>query len=216
MKDESKLTDCALKLHRNDIAYRKADVADFIVTFIMVIVAVFAFRAFMFEPVRVAGTSMVPTLQDTERMFVEKFTYWFDAPSRGDIVICKYPSTYTPGKPTDTYVKRVIGLPGETIRILDGRVEIKAPESSEFVPLNEYSYLGDMFINGDFPRTNTEQGYIVPDDCVFVMGDNRNNSTDSRDPRVNAIKITEVIGKVHGVVYPLDSIRNLEGINYDG
>lgn len=201
-----RLSDAAIKLHKNESAYKRADMQDFIMTLLIVIVGVFALRAFVFEPVKVQGESMVPTLHENERMFVEKFTYWFDNPSRGDIIICRYPDSYEARDADTTYVKRVIGLPGETIKVKDGKVFIKEAGASEFKQLNEEQYLGeDYYIVGNIEKA-------VPTDSVFVMGDNRNNSTDSR--MVGPIKLTEILGRVHGVVYPISSIRDLDGVNY--
>lgn len=217
-----KLADKAMRLHKNDRAYKTADYIDFAITVIMVITAVFAFRAFIFEPVQVSGDSMNDTLHDGERMFVEKFTYWFDNPSRGDIIICRYPESYRAthpsAKPTDTYVKRVIALPGETIRIdEEGKVYIKGTQDgAEFELLNEdYCY----FNNASEARRGYYTAYplfdtVVPDDAVFVMGDNRNSSADSRQSTVGPIKIKDIIGRVHGVVYPISQIRDLGDVNY--
>lgn len=203
---QNKFTDCAIKMHKNEKSYKRADTMDFAITLVMVIVAVFAFRAFIFEPVRVSGESMINTLQNDERMFVEKFTYWFDTPSRGDIVICKFPETYKPNDTEATYVKRVIGLPGEEIWVEDGRVHIITVEGKELTLKEDYIFCGDGGMQGKLEHTK------VPEDCVFVMGDNRNNSTDSRF--VGPIKFTMIIGRVHGVVYPFSNIRELEGVNY--
>lgn len=205
------LSERAMRLHGKEASYSRADAADFVITLILVIVAVFAFRAFIFEPVKVSGGSMEDTLFNNERMFVDKFTYWFDSPQRGDIIICHYPPTYKRGKATDTYVKRVIGLPGETITISENRVYIKSSESGEYVLLGE-SYLSPD--NLTFSPYADIREYKVPDDCVFVMGDNRENSCDSRDAAVGPIKLTAVIGRVHGVVFPFNRIRDLGAVDY--
>ena len=206
---QNKISDSAMKLHASDGSYRKTDVIDFAITLIIVFVAVFAFRAFIFEPVKVSGVSMTNTLLDGERMFVEKFTYWLDSPSRGDIVICHFPPTYKPSNPDETYVKRVVGLPGETIKVENGSVWIKAVGASDFVRLHEdYIKDGDGHIHYEMDEV------VIPDDCIFVMGDNRNNSTDSHVPVVGPIKLTYIVGRVHGVVYPFSNMRELKGVNY--
>ena len=208
----NKLTEHAMDIHKNDAPYKKADTIDFVITIVMVIIAVFAFRAFLSEPVQVSGESMTPTLLDKERMFVEKFTYWFETPQRGDIVICYYPESYREYNPTakksDTYVKRVIGLPGETVKITDGHVYVKKVGAADFEMLDETSYLGDLYINLD------RDEITVPKGSVFVMGDNRNNSMDSRYPQVGPIRISAIVGKVHGVIFPFTNIRDLDEINY--
>lgn len=205
------LTDRALKHHCNEKTYKTADTVDFIITLVLVVLAVFAFRSFIFEPIRVSGSSMESTLYNNDRMFVEKFTYWFDRPSRGDIIICYYPPTYKRGKLNDTYVKRVIGLPGETIRIENCKVYIKGTQSNaEFKPLTEkYIDPADLLFS---PYSNLE--YKIPNDCIFVMGDNRDESADSRANNIGAIKLTSVVGKVHGVIYPISHIKEINTVNY--
>lgn len=288
-KMENRITESAMKMHKNDSPYKAADYIDFAITVIMVLVAVFAFRAFIFEPVQVDGESMNQTLQDGERMFVEKFSYWFENPSRGDIVICKYPKTYKNGEAENqTFVKRVIGLPGETIKIEEGIVYIKKAGGNFYQKIDEVGYVyccgefknengDDLKIYGDtvyikkanedtyksldkanitgtvefigesgetvkiengiaYIKSRLEPEYVkideakicdkiaryfgninlmptkISDDAVFVMGDNRTNSTDSRS--VNEIKINRIIGRVHGVVFPFNAIRDLGDINY--
>ena len=207
--NQNKQTDNAMRLHKSENGYKRADTIDFVITLIMVLIAVFAFRAYVFEPVRVSGESMLETLKDGERMFVEKFTYWFDNPSRGDIVICKFPPSYKHGSENDTYVKRVIGLPGETIKVENGSVYVKKVGADDYVMLQEdYIRCGQGGIARDFAPLE------IPTDSVFVMGDNRNNSTDSRYSQVGPIKLSMIVGRVHGVVYPFNSMRNLPGVNY--
>ena len=200
------LSERAMRLHGKEASYSRADAADFVITLILVIVAVFAFRAFIFEPVKVSGGSMEDTLFNNERMFVEKFTYWFDSPQRGDIIICHYPPTYKRGKATDTYVKRVIGLPGETITISENRVYIKSSESGEYVLLEE-SYLSPDNLTRSLYADIRE--YKVPDDCVFVMGDNRNRSTDSRAESVGFVNKSDIMGKAVVRIWPFNKMGAL-------
>lgn len=190
-KSKDKLQASIIKKHRRDSAYKNADTLDFTFTIIMVILAIFVFRLFIFEPIRVAGDSMKPTLLDGERMFVEKVSYMFHEPERGDIVICYYPN-----RGNSTFVKRVVGLPGETIEILDGFVYINGEL------LDESDYWND-YINGEYGPI------VIPDDCVFVMGDNRNHSGDSREGSVGPIPLYRIVGRVHGVVWPFDGLREL-------
>ena len=132
---------------------------------VLVVAAALAFvvRTFIFEPVRVDGSSMLNTLENNEFMIATKFDYLAGDPERFDVVICDYPNT-----DDGMYrVKRVIGLPGETI-------ELKK---------------GELYVNGEFVEQNFEMTpnetdfgpFTVPEGHYFVMGDNRNNSLDSRD-----------------------------------
>lgn len=152
-------------------------ILDFILTLPLVIVLTLGIRAFIFEPVQVKGSSMYPTLQNGQHMFCEKVTYMFEEPGRYDIVICRYPGY------RENCVKRVIALPGETIEVRSGIVYVNG------APLEESFYWDGIVDGGYGPIT-------VPEDTVFVMGDNRNNSKDSRSPSVGPIPFTKVSGKV--------------------
>lgn len=120
---------------------------------------------FIVQPVKVEGTSMLPRLHDGERIFVNKLIYYgLPHLERGDIVVFWYPED-----PSKSYIKRVIGLPGETVEIREGRILINGRELEE-------DYL-DPALNR--ARVN-QQPVFVKDHYFFVMGDNRDNSSDSR------------------------------------
>ena len=151
---------------------------------VLVVAAALAFvvRTFIFEPVRVDGSSMLNTLENNEFMIATKFDYLAGDPERFDVVICDYPNT-----DDGMYrVKRVIGLPGETI-------ELKK---------------GELYVNGEFVEPNFET-FTVPEGHYFVMGDNRNNSKDSRSPMVGALERKMIKGHVRCVVFPLSKARIL-------
>lgn len=169
--------------------------ADFLVYLIVVITVALAIRTFLFEPVRVSGHSMIPTLQDKDTMFVEKISYMLHEPERGDIIICYYPGY------EESCVKRVIGLPGEKVTILSGKVYIEGKE------LDESEYWQDDILSWD-------QMFVVEEDSVFVMGDNRNGSKDSRNSSVGSIPYSKILGKVRSVLWPISSIRTFSKIEY--
>lgn len=188
---------------KHEKSYRRTATLDLLVSLLIVVIFTFAVRTFITEPTRVQGQSMQPTLMDGERLFVEKLSYLFADPERGDIVICEYPDiyydTYHAGEifTGKTCVKRVIGLPGETVEVKGGRVFIDGKE------LDESAYWNGR-IEGDYGP------YTVPENSWFVMGDNRNDSTDSRYYMVEAIPKSRIIGRVHSVVLPLDSMRSVK------
>ncbi len=111
----------------------------------------------------------------------------FTSPSRGDIIVF-----HSPGQQRTDLVKRVIGLPGETVQIVNGAVYIDDHRLDE-------PYITEPW-NGDLPRT------FIPDDYYFVLGDNRNNSEDSRSPRVGLVARSQIIGKALFRWWPLDSV----------
>jgi signal peptidase I len=119
---------------------------------------------FVVQPVRVEGTSMLPHLHDGERIFVNKFIYRFDRIERGDIVVFWYPND-----PDKSFIKRVIGLPGETVSIHEGVVHINGQ------PLDE-NYIESRYHG----RLETMAPKFVQNHYYFVMGDNRDSSNDSR------------------------------------
>ena len=153
-------------------------------------------RFFVCEPVRVKGGSMLPTLKNKEWLWVSKLDYRLHAPRRGDVVICYFPGRYMdPWKFFRQYfVKRIVGLPGETIAIEEGVVLINGE------PLNE-PYLDPSRIR----YRRTMEARTLGDDEYFVMGDNRDSSNDSR--RIGPITGDMLVGKVQHVIYPFDKIR---------
>ncbi len=118
---------------------------------------------FLYQPVKVEGTSMMPRLQDQERIFINKFVYKFEPIRRGDIVVFWYPLD-----PSKSYIKRVIGLPGETVKISGGRVFVNGR------PLAEPYVLADYLDHQNYPPI-----YVEPDH-YYVLGDHRTSSNDSR------------------------------------
>lgn len=190
-RESRQFLDASERFHKDDASYKKAENLSFFIYVILVVVFALALRLFLFEPIRVDGESMINTLQNDEQMFVEKMGYWFRAPKRGEIVIVYYPNH------TVSCVKRVIGLPGETVAVQDGAVYVNGKALDESAYWNDY-ILGDMA-----PVT-------VPENCIFVMGDNRNFSSDSRDLlSVGPIPYSRIVGRAASVVWPLDAQRAL-------
>jgi signal peptidase I len=167
---------------------------DFILYSVFVLLLALAIRAVVFEPVRVDGPSMNYTLENNDYMLVDKLGYAFSPPKRGDVVILFYPN-----QTENTYVKRVIGLPGDTVRIEQGRI-----------------YINDELINESYLSVelsgNHDGVYIVPEDEIFVMGDNRPISLDST--RVGTMKIERVIGRVRAILFPLKNIKLIKRPSY--
>lgn len=168
---------------------------DFLIYILSVIMIAFAIRTFLAEPIRVDGDSMIPTLIDGEHMFVEKVSYWYDEPKRGEIIICFYPGY------TESCVKRVIGLPGETVRVEGGKIYIDG------AALPESAYWTDTIDSAMADVT-------VGEDEIFVVGDNRNGSKDSRYESVGCIPYSKVLGRVRAVVFPIDKFRGIPEVNY--
>lgn len=169
----------------------KQEIFEWVMVFVVAAAMAFVVRTFIFEPVRVDGQSMLNTLQDNEFMIASKFDYLMGDPERFDIVICDYPNT-----DDGMYrVKRIIGLPGETLELSAGKL-----------------YINGEYVEQNFEMTENEAyfgPYTVPEGCYFVMGDNRNNSKDSRSSMVGALTRDQIKGHVRVVIYPLDRIRKI-------
>ena len=145
---------------------------------------------FLYQPVRVEGTSMMPSLDDQERIFINKFVYRIEPIQRGDIVVFRYPLD-----PQKSFIKRVIGVAGDHVRISDGRVYVNNKLLVEdYVPMayeDERSY----------PEI------IVPADSYFVLGDHRSLSNDSRD--FGSVDASYIYGKAVFGYWPVDKVGRL-------
>jgi signal peptidase I len=151
---------------------------------------------FIYQPVKVEGTSMTPTLQNDERIFINKFTYRFGLASiaQGDTVVFWYPQD-----PTKSYIKRVIGVPGDRIRVDGGQVYVNGR-------LLEEDYVPP--INRDNVSWKDGEEQIVPNDNYFVLGDHRNSSSDSRT--WGYVPRDKIYGRAVFVYWPLDKMGRLK------
>ena len=175
-------------------------VVDLVINLVAIFVFVFAIRATVLEPVRVDGESMLDTLQNNDYLFVEKVTYALSSPQVGDIVICYYPDEYyeVSNKAYRTRVKRVVAVAGDTVETKDGVLYVNGE------PVNE-PYLSAS-------RSKTERittPVTVGEGEVYVLGDNRVNSNDSRNSMVGPIPLERIIGKAHFVLLPFSHWRTV-------
>ena len=144
---------------------------------------------FVYQPVKVEGTSMMPSLEDQERIFINKFVYRFGMGEiqRGDMVVFWYPND-----PSKSYIKRVIGLPGDTVEILNGEVRVnRRPLQEDYVPQ-------------PYRDTQSYEQKTVPADQYFVLGDHRSSSNDSRN--WGPVHRRHIYGKAVFVYWPLDKL----------
>jgi len=140
--------------------------------------------------VKVEGTSMMPSLEDQERIFVNKFVYRIGSIERGDIVVFRYPRD-----PSTSFIKRVIGTAGDRVRIEDGQVFLNdRPIEEEYVP-------GDYADKRSFPEVK------VPTGTYFVLGDHRNMSKDSRD--FGPVPQSAIFGKAVFGYWPMEKMGRL-------
>lgn len=146
---------------------------------------------FLYQPVRVEGTSMLPRLEDHDRLFINKFVYHITSIERGDVVVFHYPRD-----PAKSYIKRVIALPGDKLRIDHGAVWVNGKQLLE-------AYVPDAFRDS---RSYSEM--LVPDDSYFMMGDHRSISSDSRD--FGPVERDLIYGKAVFVYWPARDVGEVK------
>ena len=216
------------------------EIMSWVWTILAALIIAFAVRSFIGEPVKVDGESMMNTLQDGEVMVVTKFEYstlylqwpWgscksgtdctctrftlFGNPKRFDVVVCRYP-----GRGDVNFVKRIIGIPGDTLKLENGYFYIKAAGETEYTRYDEV-YVDEEYRTGYLNASlqtaqlyggsvkytlNDDGSFTVPEGQYFVVGDHRNNSNDSR--MQGPINRDMIVGKVAAVVWPLNKIRSV-------
>ena len=149
----------------------------------------FLIHTFIFQPVRVEGPSMSYTLLDDEYMIVTKYDYWLGEPERFDVVICRYP-----GRGRTNFVKRLVGLPGDTVSMLNGTLYVNGEAVDEPYITNHANY--DM------------EAVTLGENEYFVLGDNRSSSNDSH--LVGTLSRDQIRGHVRLVVFPFSHFRVIE------
>jgi signal peptidase I len=145
---------------------------------------------FLYTPVRVEGNSMMPSLDDQERILINKFVYHIEPIQRGDIIVFRYPRD-----PAKSFIKRVIGIAGDHIRIDDGHV-----------------YVNEKLVAEDYvpPAYQDDRSYpevVVPPDSYFVLGDHRSLSNDSRD--FGPVASSFIYGKAVLGYWPMERVGRL-------
>jgi signal peptidase I len=155
---------------------------------LVISVAISAFIIiFLYQPVKVEGTSMMPSLEDQERIFVNKFVYRLEAIERGDVVVFRYPRD-----PSKSYIKRVIGMAGDHIRIDGGQVYVNGKA------------LDESYVPAEYVDTRSYDDQIVPPNSYFVLGDHRSMSNDSRD--FGPVNQSYIYGKAVFGYWPMDKL----------
>jgi signal peptidase I len=155
---------------------------------------------FLMQPHQIKGNSMFPTYEDKEYVLTDKISYKFTSPKRGDVVILK-----SPENPDIDFIKRVIGLPNEKVKITDGKVFI-----NDQVLTETYIDVETPVFPAGFMQDNTE--VIVPADSFFVMGDNRPGSSDSRE--FGFVPMNNIVGRVFFRYYPVARMGKITAVEY--
>ena len=162
------------------------------ILYILIIIGLtYLIITFVGQRTRVSGSSMETTLHNGDNLIVDKLSYRFRDPKRYDIIVFPYKyeeNTY--------YIKRIIGMPGETLQIKDGYVYINGEQLTSDIYGNELI---------EDPQT-AEEPVTLGEDEYFVMGDNRNHSMDSRDPSVGVLKKSDLMGRAWVRIYPFNNV----------
>lgn len=162
-----------------------------IMSYILIIIVVLLIKTYIFTPIRVNGGSMEPTLKHNDIMILNEIGYYINGVERFDIVVVSVNG--------EKIIKRVIGLPGDKVEYKDNKLYINDEEIKE-----EFLHQDTK----DF-SVNTDLGYeIIPDNYYFVVGDNRNNSIDSRI--IGLVSSKQIKGKTKLVVYPFNKFGNVK------
>ncbi|MEK7664802.1 MAG: signal peptidase I [Patescibacteria group bacterium] len=160
---------------------------------VIALVIVLPIRYFLFQPFIVRGESMVPNLKSGDYLIVDEISYRFTEPQRGNIIVFKYPKDTA-----QRFIKRIIGLPGETVEIKEGKITIYKNNS---FALNEEYLPDDLKTEGDI-------NIVLGPDEYFVLGDNREYSFDSR--RWGILSKEYIIGKAYLRIFPITTLSQIE------
>jgi len=171
---------------------------NFLKTVVLVVAIALVIRIFIVQPFVVEGQSMEPSFNNADYLITEKVSFRFREPERGEIIIF-----HPPDSPSVNYIKRIIGLPGETIEIKDGTISINGERISE-----NYLFSPEDIkaVSRDGLKVNLGQNQF------FVMGDNRNHSRDSRE--IGAISKDEIVSRVWFRLLPIKDAKAFAALNY--
>lgn len=161
----------------------RAEILEYLQAFAIAVVLAAFIITFVAQSFVVEGSSMEPSLHNRERLLVNKVVFRFREPGRGDVVVFRYPAN-----PKRKFIKRVIGLPGDVVEVTDGHIVLNGVAYQE-------DYTMDLTFGSFGPK-------VVPEGHYFVLGDNRNNSDDSRYPDVGFVPRANIVGKAFVTWWP--------------
>ena len=169
--------------HSSETASKTAGIGLWVRDLLVSVIASVLIITFLYQPVRVEGTSMLPRLEDHDRLFINKFVYHVTSINRGDVVVFHYPRD-----PEKSYIKRVIALPGDRLRIDHGIVSVNDQR------------LNEDYVPDEFRDTRSMTAMVVPTGTYFMMGDHRSISSDSRE--FGPVERDLIYGKAAFVYWP--------------
>jgi len=172
---------------------------DIIETVIIAAVIFFILNLFIIQPHRIKGASMEPNFHDGELILTQKISYLFGKPESGDVVVFKAPKA-----PKFDFIKRIVGTPNQKILLQDGKVFVDSHE----IDLTKFTDKPALTLKEGFIKEGQE--YVIPEGEYFVLGDNRDHSSDSRD--WGTVKESEISGKAWVVYWPLFKSELFDGL----
>lgn len=183
---------------------RVRSIIEWVAVVVGALVVALVVKTFLFQAFYIPSASMEPTLERGDRVLVNKLSYDLHDVNRGDVVVFELPPEEVGPDGIKDLIKRVIGLPGDIIETRDGAVYVNDRRLEE-------PYLPDGMVTGDATSGNNPEivRQTVPDDMVFVMGDNRANSHDSRYRDRGPVRIDSIVGRAFVVVWPPDAVSGL-------
>lgn len=175
---------------------------EFVRVLVIALAIILPVRYFLIQPFYVKGASMEPNFYDHEYLVIDELSYRFREPGRGDIVVFRYPKN-----PSQFFIKRVIGLPGETVTISKGQVKVSDPAHPGGVIVDESDYIPATM------NTFGERQVTLGPDEYYLLGDNREQSLDSRI--FGPVKRSAIVGRVWLRGWPLDKLGAFTAPDYD-
>lgn len=179
----------------------KSFIIELVKIVLIALAVIIPIRYFLFQPFYVRGASMEPNFNDNEYLIVDEITYRFADPERGDVIVVKVPE-----KKSEFLIKRIIGMPGETLTLMDGRIYVSTNTTDEGIALDE-SYLGDGIITQGF------NSVTLTNDEYYVMGDNRPVSLDSRS--FGPLVKENIVGRAWLRVWPFNVFEHFSTPEYN-
>ncbi|MDZ4285203.1 MAG: signal peptidase I [Patescibacteria group bacterium] len=198
MTDAEETVSSSLTQARESPRTKKETFGSFLLYVIIAIALALGIRFYIAQPYLVSGSSMEPTFDDMQYLIIDRIIYTIQEPVRGDVVVFKYPP-----QPTRSLIKRVIGLPGDTVKIKRGAVTIVNSEHPDGFVLDEPYLAAENRVTGDQLEVS------LGEDEYFVLGDNRRVSSDSR--MWGSLPREDISGRVDLRLYPFDKVALLPG-----